>query len=281
MLLKEINDDHSGVKAHQLIFDVLAGLNELKNIGMHKVSTELSGPLIYDPKACNKYFSCSLSVKPSLDNTKATLDVYEFEIYDYDQIESLVRIPKNEDDYLTQTLNSLKNFEPIKIDNDHFIININRGLDCYDILIEILNYLMDNLLTPMVMHNNIDFGTIINSSYYQSQFMLYETIQSIIEFNLTNLNSYIVNETLLRFNGETQKVNIRLCYTSIDNCILVMTFKDNITFQVLINNHLEYEEYDVFYHTFSNKHGEIQITISPQKDEDIFPMIYEILDKIT
>jgi hypothetical protein len=281
MLLKEINDDYSGVKAHQLIFDVLAKLNDLKNIGMHQVATELNGPLLFDSKPCNNYFSCALSVKPSLDKTWAILDINEFEIYDYDQIESLVRIPKNEDNFLTQTLGALKTYNPIKIDNDHFIINLNLGLDCYDIIIEIFNRLMDNLLTPMMMHHNVDFGTIINSSYYQSQFMLYDTIQSIIEFNLTNLNSHIVNETLLKFNDETQKVNMRLCYTSIDNCILVITFKENTGFQTLIHNFLEYEEYDVFYHTFANKHGEIQITISPQKDDDLYPMIYEILDKIT
>jgi hypothetical protein len=281
MLLKEINDDYSGVKAHQLIFDILARLNELKNIGLHQVATELSGPLLFDSLPCNNYFSCAISVKPSPDNTWAILDINEFEIYDYNQIDSLVRIPKNEDNFLNQTLKSLASLNPIKIDNDHFVINLNLGLDCYDIIINIFNLLMDNLLVPMTLHNNVDFGTIISASYYQSQFMLYDTIQSIIEFNLTNLNSHIVNETYLKYNEETQKVNIRLCYTSVDNCILVMTFKENTGFQDLIYNYLQYEEYDVFYHTFPNKHGEIQITISPQKDDDLYPMIYEILDKIT
>jgi hypothetical protein len=279
MQLKEINDDYTGSKAHQLIFEILQTLAIKKVIELQTVAIEVTGPLLFQLKDANFYFNTSISLTNI--NNIIQLVFSEYEIYDYDQICENIKVSSTDNDYLKNTLQALEKFKPTKTSADQFKIELGTGYDCYESILEILNCLMDRLLVPMVYHNELDFGTLTSLSYYNSHFILFETIQSIIEFNLTNLNAYIVNETLIEFNGEKEKANIRLCYTSIDNCILVLIFKNNKEFQEKIHRFLEYEEYDVFYNTFANQHGEIQITISPQNGEDLTPIIYEILDKIT
>lgn len=279
MLLKEINEDYSGSKAHQLVFDILQKLNQSKQTILHKSVIELTGPLATDSPYSCLYFNTSLSLK-KVDN-QIQLIFSEYEIFDYNEANNKIKHCKNRPDYLTSTILVLQEYKPIVTDNDQFYIVCNSSLDVYDIMLDICNCLMDNDLVPLIMHNEIDFGTIINTNYYQSHLMLFEIIQSIIDFNLTNLNAHIVNEFTVRHKGYDAKANIRLCYTSADDCILIIVFKDNREFQSKINTYLKSEQYEVYYDTFANQHGEIQVTISPSVGQDLLPMVYEILDKIT